>query len=87
MQNSIDQQVIDFTANYTGVSVGDVHNYTTLVSLGIITKPDTIKYITELEDSFDLGYEPGDENGIVTVGDAAAMITRKLDGGGVASAS
>lgn len=80
MQNSVDQQVIEFTATYCGVSVGDVQNSTTLVSLGIITKPDTIDYVLDLEDSFDLGYEAGDENGIVTVGDAAAMITRKLDG-------
>jgi acyl carrier protein len=80
MQNSVDQQVIEFTATYTGVSVGDVNNSTTLESIGIITKPDIMEYLTELEDSFGLKYESGDENGIVTVGDAAAMITRKLDG-------
>lgn len=78
MTNSIDQQVIDFTAVYTGSSPGAINNSTTLDSLGIVTKQDVVDYVTELEDSFDLMYEEGDANGIVTVGDAAALIERKL---------
>lgn len=81
MTNSIDQQVIEFTAVYTGVSVGEISNSTTLDSLGIVTKPDLYEYLTELEDSFELIFEPADADGIGTVGDAAAMITRKLDSG------
>lgn len=78
MTNSIDQQVIDFTAAYTGSSPGAINNSTTLDSLGIVTKQDIVDYVTELEDSFDLMYEEGDANGIATVGDAAALIERKL---------
>lgn len=32
----------------------------------------------ELEDNFDLQYEEGDEAGIITVGNAAALIEKKL---------
>jgi len=78
MENSVDQQVIEFTAAYTGVSVGEISNSTTLESLGIITKPDLYEYLTELEDYFELIFEPSDANGIVTVGDAAIMIENKL---------
>lgn len=79
MENSIDQQVIEFTAAYTGVSIGEISNSTTLESLGIITKPDLFEYLTDLEDDFELIFEPSDANGIVTVGDAAVMIENKLD--------
>ncbi|HWA07368.1 MAG TPA: acyl carrier protein [Ignavibacteria bacterium] len=78
MSNSVDQQVIEFTAAYTGVSVGEISNSTTLDSLGIVTKPDLYEYLTELEDSFELIFEPSDADGIVTVGNAAAMIEKKL---------
>ncbi len=78
MKNSVDQQVIDFTATYTGTSSREIHNYTTLSSLGIITQPDLITYVIELEDSFGLKYDEGDESGIVTVGDADHLIEKKL---------
>lgn len=78
MKNSIDQQVIDFTAQYTGTDPGEVHNSTTLESIGIVTEEDIISYLVELEESFALTYESGDQIGIVTVGNAAAMIEKKL---------
>jgi len=78
MKNSVDQQVIDFTAQYTGTDPGEVHNSTTLESIGIISEEDIITYLTELEESFGLIYESGDQAGIVTVGNAAAMIEKKL---------
>ena len=78
MTNSIDQQVIDFTAVYTSRPVQESHNSTILTDIGIVTPADLVGYLTELEDSFDLKYEPGDENGIVTVGDAAILIEKKL---------
>ncbi len=78
MENSINQQVIDFTAAYTERSPGDINDSTTLVSIGIVTREDAAEYMFELEDSFELIYEKGDENGIETVGDAVAFITNKL---------
>lgn len=78
MKNSVDQQVISFTATYTGTSSKEIHNYTVLASLGIITQPDLVLYLTELEDSFGLKYDEGDESGIVTVGDADQLIEKKL---------
>lgn len=78
MQNSINQQVIDFTAQYVGMSPGEINDSTILADIGIVTKPDLIQYVTELEESFGLTYEPGDENGIGTLGDATALITGKL---------
>ncbi len=78
MTNSVNQQVIDFTAAYTGTSPGAINDTTTLVSLGIVTREDTVEYIIELEDSFDLAYEEGDANGIETVGNATALIEKKL---------
>ena len=78
MTNSIDQQVIDFTAVYTSRPVQEIHNSTILTDIGISTPADLITYLIELEDNFDLTYEPGDEAGIVTVGDAAQMIEKKL---------
>lgn len=80
MTNSVNQQVIDFTAAYTGTSPGAINDTTTLVSLGIVTREDTVEYIIELEDSFDLTYEEGDANGIETVGNATALIEKKLGG-------
>lgn len=80
MTNSVNQQVIDFTAAYTGTSPGAINDTTTLVSLGIVTREDTVEYIIELEDSFDLAYEEGDANGIETVGNATALIEKKLGG-------
>lgn len=74
----VDQQVIDFTADYTSTDPRDIHNSTTLQSLGIISEDDVIMYIIELEESFGLIYKPGDQNGIVTVGNAAIMIEKKL---------
>lgn len=78
MSNSVDQQVIDFTAVYTGTTPSEINNSTTLSSLGIVSVSDIVRYLTELEDSFGLVFVPSDADGIVTVGDAAAMITKKL---------
>ncbi|MEO8514005.1 MAG: acyl carrier protein [Ignavibacteria bacterium] len=78
MGNSVDQQVIDFTAVYTGTSPSEINNSTTLSSLGIVSIADIVTYLTELEDSFGLVFEPSDADGIVTVGNAAAMIKKKL---------
>jgi len=78
MGSSIDQQVIDFTATYTGTSPGEISNSTTLASLGIISQPDVVIYIENLEENFGLTYLEGDANGIVTVGDAAHLIEKKL---------
>ncbi len=80
MTNSVNQQVIDFTATYTGNSPGAINDSTTLASLGIVTPDDVTEYIIELEDSFDLGYEEGDSDGIVTVGNATTLIEKKLHG-------
>ena len=82
MVNNINQQVIDFTAVYTNRPAGDIKDSTTLASIGIISKDDTAEYMYELEDNFGLIYEPGDENGIDTVGNAVVFITNKLGGGG-----
>lgn len=78
MGNSIDQQVIAFTATYTGTSPGEISNSTTLASLGIVTYPDSVSYIVSLEENFGLVYQEGDANGIVTVGDADHLIEKKL---------
>lgn len=78
MNNDIDQQVIDFTANYVELPPSRINNNTVLADIGIVTQQETITYVMELEESFGLTYEEGDENGIVTVGDAAELITKKL---------
>lgn len=78
MNNSIDQQVIDFTANYVSMPSSRIHNYTVLADIGIVTQQETITYVMELEESFGLAYDPGDESGIITVGDATELITKKL---------
>jgi hypothetical protein len=77
-QELVDQQVIDFTADYTGTDPREIHNSTTLESIGITTEEDVVMYLTELEESFGLIYESGDQIGIVTVGNAAVMIEKKL---------
>lgn len=81
MGQSIDQQVIDFVANYYGVSSSSISSSTTFSSLGTNTISDLIKMIQKCEDNFGLIYETGDENGIITVGDLIALINRKLGGG------
>lgn len=80
-ENSIDQQVIDFTASYVSMPSDDIHNSTTLESIGITSVQDITAYLVELEENFGLIYEPGDQIGIVTVGDAAKMIEKKLSNG------
>lgn len=78
MDNSIDEQVINFTAVYTSTPPSEINNSTTLDSIGIITPVEIISYIENLEENFGLEYEPGDEDGIVTVGNAAELIEKKL---------
>lgn len=78
MANSVNQQVIDFTTAYTSSPGGSINDLTVLATIGIITYQDTIQYLTQLEDSFDLAYEEGDAVGIVIVGDATRLIEKKL---------
>jgi len=80
MADTISQQVIDFTANYTSQQPDSITESTTLESIGIVTIQDTIEYMMELEDSFELIYEESDASGIVTVGDAIELIKKKLGG-------
>jgi len=81
MVNNINQQVIDFTAAYTSRPPGDINDSTTLASLGIVSREDRVTYMEDLEDHFGLKYEPGDESGIETVGNAVVFITNKLGPG------
>ena len=78
--SSVAQQVIDFIVNYTNSPEVSLTSSTTLASLGIVSTQDTVELIMELEDSFGLTYEDGDADGIVTVGDAIALIQSKLNG-------
>ncbi|HAX48325.1 MAG TPA: hypothetical protein PK605_07005 [Ignavibacteria bacterium] len=78
MKNSVDEEVIDFTAEYTHNKPNEISDSTILASIGIVTYDDSVAYITNLEDSFNLTYEEGDANGIVIVGDATALIEKKL---------
>jgi hypothetical protein len=80
MANPIDQQVIDFTANYTERPPESINGSTTLESLGIVTEEDTMQYTMELEDNFRLTFEDGDADGIINVGLAIALIKRKMGG-------
>lgn len=76
--NSVDQQTIEFTANYVKMPVEDIHNYTTLDSIGIVTEQDRVEYMSGLEENFGLTYESGDQDGINNVGEAAIFIEKKL---------
>jgi hypothetical protein len=78
MADSINQQVIDFTAQYTGYSPAAIDDFTPLASIGIVTEQDTVNYVVELEESFGLTYEEGDAIGILIVGDAVRLIKKKL---------
>lgn len=76
-ENSIAQQVIDFTAAYTATPPPEITPATTLASIGIVTPQDTVEYMMELEDNFKLTYEQGDADGISTVDDAINLIQKK----------
>ncbi len=78
MADPINQQVIDFTADYTGYPPASINDLTALANIGIVTEQDTITYIVELEQFFGVPYEQGDEDGILTVGDAVILIKKKL---------
>ncbi len=78
MKNSVDEEVIDFTAEYTHTSPDSINDATELASIGIVTYDDKVAYITNLEDSFNLTYEEGDAVGLVIVGDATLLIEKKL---------
>lgn len=78
MENTVDQQVIDFTAEYVSMPVQDINDSTVYANIGIGTREDMIVYMRELEESFSLTYEDGDQNGIVIVGDATKFIISKL---------
>ena len=78
MQNSVNQQVIDFTADYVGQPPDSISDSTTYSSIGIEGDDSLVQYLVELEQFFGLTYEDGDQNGIEIVGDAVRMIERKL---------
>jgi hypothetical protein len=78
MENTVDQQVIDFTAEYVSMPSPEINDSTVLANIGISTREDMINYMRELEENFNLIYEDGDQNGIVTVGDATKFIQSKL---------
>jgi hypothetical protein len=78
MALSVLQRVINFTATLTGDNPANIN--ATTVLLEIPNMPDMINYMMELEDSFALKYQTGDESGIITIGDAADFITKKLGG-------
>jgi len=75
---SLDQQVINFVAQYVAQPASAINDSTTFTSLGINTMTDLIQLISECEDNFGLVYQTGDEKGIITVGDLTALIKRKL---------
>ncbi len=79
MPDSIDQQVIDFVTTWCDAPVGSVSLKTTFEDLGV-TGEDRVQLIMELEDSFGLTYETGDDKGIYNVGEASDLIHRKLNG-------
>lgn len=76
--NSIDQQVIDFTANYVGMDPGKIDDATVLSSIGIVTPEEETRYVMELEAYFGIQYTQGDQDGIITVGNATTLIEEKL---------
>jgi acyl carrier protein len=80
MGNPIDQQVIDFTTNYTHSSPGTINETTQLADIGIVTEQDTVTYMMELEDNFSLTYEDSDSAGILSVSDAIDLIKKKMGG-------
>ncbi|MBZ0203762.1 MAG: hypothetical protein IT281_00355 [Ignavibacteria bacterium] len=78
MENSINQRVINFTAEYVERDPDTINDLTTYESIGIVTNEELVQYMVELEDSFGLIYDPGDETGIIVVGNATEFITKKL---------
>ena len=78
MGDPINQQVIDFTADYTGYAPESINDLTALAAIGIVTEQDTVTYVMELEQFFGLTYEQGDEIGILIVGNAVVLIKKKL---------
>ena len=77
MGKSIYQRVIDFTANYLGISPGAISSTDSYAVLGI-PETDMPEYVNQLELSFSLIYNPGDENGIIIVDDAVVFIKDKI---------
>jgi len=73
---TVEDDVINFTITYS--SHPSITSSTTLSSIGIVSEQDTITYTMELEDNFHLTYQQGDASGLVTVGDAIALIQSKL---------
>jgi acyl carrier protein len=78
MENTIDQQVIQFTSEYVHMPIQDINDSTVLANIGISSEEDMINYMRELEENFSLTYQDGDQLGIVTVGDASKFIQTKL---------
>lgn len=85
VQNSVDQEVINITAEYTHTKPEDLNDSTVLASLGIVTEEERAAYLEEVEERFGLIYEPGDQDGIYIIGEVTTFIEKKL-GEGAASA-
>ena len=79
MTDPVEQQVIDFVATYCDVPPETLSPATTFESLGV-TGEDKVTLIMELEDSFGLTYETGDDKGIYNISQAVDMIRKKLGG-------
>ncbi len=77
-QNSIDQEVINFTAEYTHTSPEDLNDNTVLASIGIVSDEERVQYMVEVEERFGLIYEPGDQDGIYIIGEVTTFIEKKL---------
>ena len=79
MPDLIEQRVIGYIAGWYCLSADSLSAGTTFESIGIIAATGALlNIIMELEDSFSLTYVDGDTKGIVTIGDAVALIKRKL---------
>lgn len=82
-QNSIDQEVIIYTAEYTHTSPKELNDSTALASVGVITEEERVAYLEEIEERFGLIYEPGDQDGIYFIGEVTVFIEKKLGQGPV----
>ncbi|MBL8016930.1 MAG: hypothetical protein JNK43_06650 [Ignavibacteria bacterium] len=83
-QNSIDQEVIIYTAEYTHTSPEELNDSTVLATIGIVTEEERSAYMEEIEERFGLTYEPGDEDGIYIIGEVTTFIEKKLGEGAAA---
>lgn len=83
-ENSVDQDVIIYTAEYTHTKPEDLNDSTVLATIGIVTAEQRAAYLEEVEERFGLIYEPGDEDGIYIIGEVTTFIEKKLGEGAAA---